>query len=78
MKPRFSILLRILILLALSACGITTPSPTATTDPSRLPDPSDVKAFLTQLVDEKKVALGIVVGMSPQTRRNAGWSVMAG
>src|SRR5690606_18773884 len=45
MKRRFTILLHLLILLALSACGITTPTPspmpslTATIQPTQLPDP---------------------------------------
>ena len=60
-RPLFTFL-NLLLLLALSACGITTPSPTATHS-SRLPDPDDVKAFLAQLVDVEKRAPGIVVGM---------------
>jgi CubicO group peptidase (beta-lactamase class C family) len=69
MKRQITILLHLLILLALSACAtipagpFPTPSPTATTQPSRLPDPEDVKAFLVQLVDVEKRAPGIVVGM---------------
>jgi len=38
-------------------------SPTATIQPSRLPDPNEVKALLVQLVDVEKRAPGIVVGM---------------
>jgi len=56
MKRQLSILLSIFLLLALSACG-------AARQPSRLPDPEEVKALLVQLVDEKKLAPGIVVGM---------------
>jgi hypothetical protein len=39
MERKISILVHLLILLALSACRITSPSPTATTLPSRQPDP---------------------------------------
>jgi serine-type D-Ala-D-Ala carboxypeptidase/endopeptidase len=69
MKRRISILLHLLVLLALCACGTVpagpspTPSPTAAVQPSRLPDPNEVKAFLVQLVDVEKRAPGIVVGM---------------
>ena len=56
MKRRFSILLHIFVVLALSACG-------AARQPSRLPDPNEVKALLVQLVDVDKRAPGIVVGM---------------
>src|SRR5437763_616485 len=82
MKRQFSILLHIFLLLALSACGIVPaspspmPSPTATTQPSRLPDPNEVKALLVQLVDVEKRAPGIVVGMiadDPQERWVVGY-----
>ncbi len=76
MKRQFSILLNPLLLLALSTCGITTPSPTATTQPSRLPDPNEVKALLVQLVDVEKRAPGIAVGMiaaDPQERWVVGY-----
>jgi len=56
MKREISILLNLFLLLALSACG-------AARQPSRLPDPYDVKALLVQLVDVEKRAPGIVVGM---------------
>ena len=56
MSRQFSLLLNLLVLLALSACG-------AARQPSRLPDPNDVKALLVQLVDVEKRAPGIVVGM---------------
>jgi CubicO group peptidase (beta-lactamase class C family) len=39
------------------------PSPTATIQPSRLPDPEEVRALLVQLVDVERRAPGIVVGM---------------
>ena len=64
MKRQFSILLQLLILLTLSACGIVpaspspTPNPTATIQPSRLPDPDEVRALLVQLVDVEKRAPG--------------------
>ena len=82
MKRQFSILLHILLLLALSACGLiparpsTIPNPTASTNSSRLPDPGDVKALLAQLVDVDKRAHGIVVGMiadDPQERWVVGY-----
>jgi CubicO group peptidase (beta-lactamase class C family) len=82
MKRQFTILLRIFLLLAVSACGVTkdspspTPSPTATTKSSRLPDPDEVKALLVQLVDVEKRAPGIVVGMiadDPQERWVVGY-----
>jgi D-alanyl-D-alanine-carboxypeptidase/D-alanyl-D-alanine-endopeptidase len=82
MKRQFSILLRIFLLLAVSACGLTKtspspmPSPTATTRPSRLPDPDEVKPLLVQLVDVEKRAPGIVVGMiaeDPQERWVVGY-----
>jgi len=82
MKRQLSILLHLLILLALSACGIVpaspspTSSPTATIQPSRLPDPGEVKALLVQLVDVEKRAPGIVVGMiaaDPQERWVVGY-----
>ena len=63
MKRQISILLHLLILLALSACGIVPASPAATIQPSRLPDPDEVKALLVQLVDVEKRSPGIVVGM---------------
>lgn len=56
MKQQFSILLHIFLLLALSACG-------AARQPSRLPDPNEVRALLVQLVDVEKRVPGIVVGM---------------
>ncbi len=56
MKRQISILLHLFLLLALSACG-------AARQPSRLPDPNDVKALLVQLVDVEKRAPGMVVGM---------------
>ncbi len=56
MKPMISILMNLFLLLALSACGTAR-------QPSRLPDPKEVKTFLAQLVNEEKVAPGIVVGM---------------
>jgi D-alanyl-D-alanine-carboxypeptidase/D-alanyl-D-alanine-endopeptidase len=82
MKRQFSILLRVFLLLAVSACGLTKtspspmPSPTATTQPSRLPDPDEVKPLLVQLVDVEKRAPGIVVGMiadDPQERWVVGY-----
>ena len=82
MKRQFSILMHLLILLALNACGLIAPSPsplpssTATTQPSRLPDPDDVKSLLVQLVDVEKRAPGIVVGMiadDPQERWVVGY-----
>jgi CubicO group peptidase (beta-lactamase class C family) len=69
MKRQTSTLLHLLILLALCACGIIPaskspmPSPTAAIQPSRLPDPDEVKAFLVQLVDEQKQTPGMVIGM---------------
>ena len=63
MKRQFSLLLHLFLLLALSVCGITRSSSTATPKPSRLPDPNEVKALLVHLVDEEKVAPGFVVGM---------------
>ena len=69
MKRQFLILLHLLILLALIACGVTTPSlspmpsPTATPKPSWLPDQELVKALLVRVVDEEKLVPGIVVGM---------------
>lgn len=56
MKRRFCILLDLLLLLALSACG-------AAHEPSRLPNPDEVKALLVELVDVERRAPGIVVGM---------------
>jgi D-alanyl-D-alanine-carboxypeptidase/D-alanyl-D-alanine-endopeptidase len=82
MKRPYFILLHLMILLSLSACGIIpaspspTASPTATPKPYRLPDPNELKAFLAQLVDEEKVAPGIVVGMiaaDPQERWVVGY-----
>jgi D-alanyl-D-alanine-carboxypeptidase/D-alanyl-D-alanine-endopeptidase len=76
MKRLLSILLNLFLLLALSACGINTPNPTATTKPSRLPDPDEVKALLVQLVDVERRAPGIVVGMiaaDPQERWVVGY-----
>jgi serine-type D-Ala-D-Ala carboxypeptidase/endopeptidase len=82
MKQQISILLNILLLLALSACGIVPaspshmPSPTTATQPSRLPDPDEVRALLVQLVDVEKRAPGIVVGMiadDPQERWVVGY-----
>jgi len=60
MKRRLFVIMLFLAILALSACGITTTSPspmpsfTAATQPSRLPDPDEVRAFLVQLVDVEK------------------------
>ena len=54
MKRQFSILWPIFLLLALCACG-------AARQPSRLPDPEEVKALLVQLVDMEMRAPGIVV-----------------
>ena len=83
MKRKISILLHLFILLALSACGIATPSPmpspTATPQPSRLPDPDEVKALLVQVVDEERRVPGIVVGMiaeDPQERWVVGYGRM--
>jgi CubicO group peptidase (beta-lactamase class C family) len=82
MKRQFPILLHLLILLALCACGTTTtspapmPSPAATTQPSRLPDPEEVRALLVQLVDVERRTPGIVVGMiagDPQERWVVGY-----
>ena len=82
MKRQISTLLHLLILLALSACGVITPSPsptpspTATIQSSRLPDPDEVKALLVQLLDVEKRAPGIVVGMiadDPQERWVVGY-----
>lgn len=76
MKRQISILLHLFLLLALSGCGITTPSPTATTQPSRLPDPNEAKALLVQLVDVEKRTPGIVVGMiaaDPEERWMVGY-----
>lgn len=73
-SPRFT-LLKVIFLslvaaaLLLSACG-------AERQPSRLPDPNDVKALLVQLVDVEKRAPGIVVGMiaaDPQERWVVGY-----
>ncbi|NTU55089.1 MAG: serine hydrolase [Anaerolineales bacterium] len=86
MKRQFSTLLHLFILLVLSACGITTtspssmPSPIALTKPSRLPDQSMVKALLVQLVDEEKRAPGMVVGMiadDPQERWVIGYGKLS-
>ena len=82
MKERSPLLLHLLILLALSACGIATPSrsptpsPAASSQTSRLPDPSVVKELLVQLVDVDRQAPGIVVGMiadDPQERWVVGY-----
>ena len=69
MKRQLSILLNLFLLLALSACG-------AARQPSRLPNPNDVKALLVQLVDVEKRAPAIVVGMiaaDPQERWVVGY-----
>ena len=69
MERQFSLLLNLLIMLAFSACG-------AARQPSRLPDPDEVKALLVQLVDVEKRAPGIVVGMiaaDPQERWVVGY-----
>ena len=82
MKRQISILLHILLMLAMSACGLTkiSPSPmpgsTASTNSSRLPDPDEVKKLLVQLVDVEKRTPGIVVGMiadDPQERWVVGY-----
>ena len=82
MKRHISFLLHLFILLALSACGLTKPiqfpvsSPTATTQPSRLPDQNLVKALLVHVVDEERRVPGIVVGMiadDPQERWVVGY-----
>ena len=81
MKRQSPLLLRLLILLALSACGIATATPSpmpipAATQASRLPDPEEVRALLVQLVDVKRRAPGIVVGMiaaDPQERWVVGY-----
>jgi CubicO group peptidase (beta-lactamase class C family) len=52
------------------------PSPTATIQPSRLPDPEEVRALLVQLVDVEMRAPVIVVGMiaaNPQERWVVGY-----
>ncbi len=81
-KRQFSFFINLFILLALSACGLTKtslspiPNPTATTQPSRLPDQSLVKALLVRVVDEEKRVPGIVVGMiadDPQERWVVGY-----
>jgi len=69
MKRQISLLLQLFIVLALSACG-------PARQPSRLPDPEEVKALLVQLVDVEKWAPGIVVGMiaaDPQERWVVGY-----
>jgi D-alanyl-D-alanine-carboxypeptidase/D-alanyl-D-alanine-endopeptidase len=69
MKRQFSILLNLFLLLALSACG-------AARQPSRLPDPEEVKALLVQLVDVEKRVPGVAVGMiaaDPQERWVVGY-----
>lgn len=66
-QPKVAVLLT--IVLALSACG-------AARQPSRLPDPDEVKALLVQQVDVEKRAPGIVVGMiaaDPQERWVVGY-----
>jgi serine-type D-Ala-D-Ala carboxypeptidase/endopeptidase len=82
MKRQIFTLLHLVILLALSACGIVPASPSpmpgtsATTNISRLPDPDEVKELLVQLVDVEKRAPGIVVGMiadDPQERWVVGY-----
>jgi len=82
MKQQPSLLLHLLILLALSACGMTAPAPSAMPSPaassqtSRLPDPGVVKELLVRLVDEDRQAPGIVVGMiadDPQERWVVGY-----
>jgi len=82
MKPQSSLLLHLLILLAVSACGTVTPrrsptpSPAASSQTSRLPDPSVVKELLVQLVDMDRQAPGIVAGMiagDPQERWVVGY-----
>jgi serine-type D-Ala-D-Ala carboxypeptidase/endopeptidase len=73
MKKQISILLNLFILLALSACG-------AAHQPSRLPDPDEVRKMLVQLVDEEKRAPGIVVGMiadDPQERWVVGYGKLS-
>jgi len=47
MKRQLTILLHIFLLLALSACG-------AARQPSRLPDPEEVRALLVQLCDKER------------------------
>ncbi len=69
MKRQLFILLNLFLLLALSACG-------AARQPSRLPDPNEVKALLVRVVDEEKRVPGIVVGMiaaDPQERWVVGY-----
>ena len=51
------------LLLAGCAIGSLFQSPTSTSQPSRLPDPNEVKELLVQIVDEEKRVPGIVVGM---------------
>jgi len=86
MKRQYSVLLQIVLLMALSACGVTTPSPSpmpgssTTTNASRLPDSEEVKALLVQLVDVEKRAPRIVVGMiaaDPQERWVVGYGKLS-
>jgi D-alanyl-D-alanine-carboxypeptidase/D-alanyl-D-alanine-endopeptidase len=79
MKRWFSIFLQLVVLLALSSCGITTGT-SETTKASRLPDPSEVKALLVHLVDEEKRAPGMVIGMiadDPQERWVIGYGKLS-
>jgi CubicO group peptidase (beta-lactamase class C family) len=82
MKPKPAILLHLLLLLALSACGLAktipsrNPNRDTTSQPTRFPDPKEVRALLVQLVDVEKRAPGIVVGMiaaDPQERWVVGY-----
>ena len=82
MKQQPSLLLHLLILLALSACGMTAPTPSAMLSPaassqtSRLPGSGVVKELLVQRVDVDRQAPGIVVGMiadDPQERWVVGY-----
>ena len=76
MKRQLSTLFYLFLVLALNARGITTPSPTAATQPSRLPDPNEVRSLLVQLVDVEKRVPAIVVGMiaaDPQERWVVGY-----
>jgi len=79
MKRWFYIFVQLLILLALSSCGMS-PGSSARTRISRLPNQNKVKALLVHLVDEEKRAPGIVVGMiadDPQERWVVGYGKLS-